>query len=188
MRTTKKAFTLIEMLIVIVIIGILAAALVPRLVSIQWRARDTKRKADLQQVSSSLAIYKSDNSTFAAMTSGNVSTLSRLVTGGYITSLPTESLATSNAITELRGTAGNYAFMTMTRNSVANNAMVLGAATESLGGSNTMMSGAAAYAITDVSLVETMMATCASNTVKEGTYAPATCTTLSTWMRYHYSQ
>lgn len=46
----KKTFTLIEMLIVIVIIGILAAALVPRLQSVQSRARDTKRKADLHAI------------------------------------------------------------------------------------------------------------------------------------------
>ena len=48
------------MLIVIVIIGILAAALIPRLQSIQWRARDAERKADMVQINNGLAIYNND--------------------------------------------------------------------------------------------------------------------------------
>ena len=63
-KLSFKAFTLIEMLIVIVIIGILAAALVPRLQAVQNRARDTKRKADLSQVFTALMIYYEDNSSF----------------------------------------------------------------------------------------------------------------------------
>ena len=55
------AFTLIEMLIVIVIIGILAAALVPRLQDVQSRARDTKRKADIAQITNAILIYNTDN-------------------------------------------------------------------------------------------------------------------------------
>lgn len=59
--TIKKSFTLIEMLIVIVIIGILAAALVPRLQSVQARARDTKRKTDIRTIYNADEIYKVDN-------------------------------------------------------------------------------------------------------------------------------
>lgn len=55
------AFTLIELLIVIVIIGILAVALIPRLVGSQARARDTARKADVRQIQNAFATYAADN-------------------------------------------------------------------------------------------------------------------------------
>ena len=60
MKLNKKAFTLVEMLIVVVIIGILAAALLPKLLSAQGRARDTARKADLTQILTSLKMYYDD--------------------------------------------------------------------------------------------------------------------------------
>ena len=61
MSLRKKTFTLIEMLIVVVIIGILAAALIPRLQGVQGRARDVQRKANLSQIGQGMGVWKSDN-------------------------------------------------------------------------------------------------------------------------------
>lgn len=57
----RKTFTLIEVLIVVVVIGILAVALVPRYQSMQERSRDSKRKADLLQIAQWLANQYADN-------------------------------------------------------------------------------------------------------------------------------
>ena len=65
MHSSRKTFTLIEMLIVIVIIGILAAVLVPRLQDVQGRARDTKRKTDLKAIYNANEIFLIDNGKYA---------------------------------------------------------------------------------------------------------------------------
>lgn len=53
----KKAFTLVEMLIVVVIIWILAAALIPRLVWAQSQARDVARKKWMSDIYWGLEAY-----------------------------------------------------------------------------------------------------------------------------------
>lgn len=61
MNTVHKWFTLIEMLIVIVIIGILAAALIPRIIWIQASARDVARTKDMSNLQIATVMYFNDN-------------------------------------------------------------------------------------------------------------------------------
>ena len=139
---TKKAFTLIEMLIVVVIIGILAAALIPRLQSVQGRARDTKRKADLNQIGSSLAIYKSDVGSFIWFSwfSTTLQLVWPLVTNGsYLTAMPSDqdtSIWDAGTGSYIWISNGYYAFASMTRNGTAFGAFALMARTESDGTSS----------------------------------------------------
>lgn len=56
----KLAFTLIELLITIAILGIIAAIIVQSLLGQQKDARDAKRKSDLQQAKSALESAKND--------------------------------------------------------------------------------------------------------------------------------
>ena len=60
----KQGFTLIELLVVIAIIGILSAIGLTALGSSQAKARDAKRKSDLNSLSVSLGIYLNENTTF----------------------------------------------------------------------------------------------------------------------------
>jgi prepilin-type N-terminal cleavage/methylation domain-containing protein len=69
----RRGFTLIELMIVIVILGILMGTILPRLTGAQSRARDTARIADLNNISQALEVYSSDKGQYpnAACTGGN---------------------------------------------------------------------------------------------------------------------
>jgi type II secretion system protein G len=59
-KTNSKGFTIIELLVVIVIIGILVALALPQLFAAQARGRDTDRKNDLKNVKTQLETYFND--------------------------------------------------------------------------------------------------------------------------------
>ena len=76
-KNTINAFTLVEMLIVIVIIGILIAALLPRMQAAQWRARDVSRKTALSQIQSAIVVSQWDKWAWPGM-EGNETTATNL--------------------------------------------------------------------------------------------------------------
>jgi general secretion pathway protein G len=57
-RTIKKGFTLIEILIVVIILGILAAIVIPQFTSASTEARQGNLKSQLQTLRSQIALYK----------------------------------------------------------------------------------------------------------------------------------
>jgi len=76
------------MLIVIVIIGILAAALVPRLQAVQSRSRNTKRKVDIQNIANGVNIYYADKVQFPLHLN--------LLLSGIMTTVPQDPMAATN--------------------------------------------------------------------------------------------
>ncbi len=61
-RNTRDAFTLIEIMLVIIIIGVLAAMVMPRLVGRSEQARLAVAKADIESgIALSLDLYEMDN-------------------------------------------------------------------------------------------------------------------------------
>ncbi len=68
MKTTaiSKGFSLIEVLVVMVIIGILVSILLPNVVGMRNRARDSRVKAELNHLKTALQMYYSDFQAFPA--------------------------------------------------------------------------------------------------------------------------
>jgi len=82
MIKTKNGFTIVELLIVVVVIGILAAITVLAYNGIQARARDNIRYADVKAIMKALELYKADNGRYPG-TSVNTTALCAGHNNGY---------------------------------------------------------------------------------------------------------
>ena len=63
-RLNKKGFTFIEMLVTITIIAVLMAIGVTNFRVANQKARDGRRKADLEQIRAALELYRTDQGTY----------------------------------------------------------------------------------------------------------------------------
>ncbi len=94
-KTDPRAFTLIELMIVVVILGLLATVIMPRILDRPEQVRRTKAKADIQSIQTALALFKTDAGRFPTTAEG----LSALVNDpgirgynqdGYLDKVPTD--------------------------------------------------------------------------------------------------
>jgi len=69
--SNKKGFTLIELLIVIVIIGILSVAVVPKVLDYPKKARDAQRKQSIATLQTAMSMALSESSTITGVNSNN---------------------------------------------------------------------------------------------------------------------
>ena len=96
-KHATAGFTLIEVMVVVVILGILAAIVVPRIMDRPDEARIIKAKQDIRVLQSALDLYKLDNYRYPSTDQGLEALVQRPTTtpepprwkeGGYIDRLP----------------------------------------------------------------------------------------------------
>ncbi|MEZ4601120.1 MAG: type II secretion system major pseudopilin GspG [Syntrophotaleaceae bacterium] len=93
----QKGFTLIEIMVVVVILGILATFIAPRLLDRPDEARRTKATLDIKALEEALGLFKLDNGYFPSTEQGLQALVVKPVTGripskypedGYVKKIP----------------------------------------------------------------------------------------------------
>jgi general secretion pathway protein G len=70
MQTRQKGFTLLEIMVVVVILGILAAAAAPKFLESADKAKVNRAKSDMQAIGGQLKMYKLDNHRYPTQEQG----------------------------------------------------------------------------------------------------------------------
>ena len=95
-KRAQRGFTLIEVMIVVIILGILASFILPRIMDRPDAARIVKAKQDIRTLVSALNLYKLDNFKYPTTDQGlealtkKPANATRWKEGGYIDRLPND--------------------------------------------------------------------------------------------------
>jgi len=93
----SRGFTLIEIMVVVVILGILAAIVVPRLLERPEEARRTKATVDIKAIEEAIGLFKLDNGFYPSSEQGLQALVTKPETGripqhyhegGYLKKIP----------------------------------------------------------------------------------------------------
>lgn len=97
-RSSGTGFTLVELLVVVAIIGLLAAIILVNLGDVRAKARDRRRIADAKQIAEALALYHDDNQAYPVygdpdgFITGSDPVSTELLSGGHMNSIPLDPL------------------------------------------------------------------------------------------------
>ncbi len=110
MTSDEKGFTLIEMLVVIIILGILLAIAVPAYLKFKDRANESAAQADIRAMVPAMEAYNADNNGYASMTIGGGTGL-QAVYDAALKGAPTVTiLSKSQATYCVRSIVGNATY------------------------------------------------------------------------------
>lgn len=73
-KSNQKGFTIVELLIVIVVIGILAALVITTFAGIQRKARDTERTTDIKALHGQIEVYYTNQNLYPTLANMNDAT------------------------------------------------------------------------------------------------------------------
>jgi len=68
LKSKQQGFTIVELLIVIIVIGILAALVLVTFTGVQQKARNTERTTDVKAIASHLEVYNAQNGYYPTST------------------------------------------------------------------------------------------------------------------------
>ena len=103
-RYREAGFTLIEIMVVIVILGVLATLIIPKIMDRPDEARRTKAVLDIQSIGQALDLYRLDNHNYPTTEQGLAALVekpqlepipNRWRSGGYLGKLPQDPWNTS---------------------------------------------------------------------------------------------
>ena len=134
------------------IIWVLAAALIPRLTSVRWRANDVARKADIQQLATAIITFQMDHNGRLPVAEGTIMDLYSVswITGALITAwmdwlpvdpTPENSFYFDENVYTWAVNTWNYGYIRVVKDGVANAWFVLMAKSQTAWWSNRVTSG-----------------------------------------------
>jgi general secretion pathway protein G len=81
LRHNNRGFTLIELMVVIIILGILAMWVAPKIMSRPEQAKQVKAQLDIQNLETALKLYKLDNGKYPSTEQGLLALVEKPETG-----------------------------------------------------------------------------------------------------------
>ena len=135
--SARKGFTLVELMIVIAIIGILAAVLYPAMTGYFERSRDTNRQAALRNISLALSAYNTDNAKYPTITGTCAASFSAALKThiARIPSDPKKNFGVRNCNTAANGGYG-YTFLVKSPSGTATGSYIVAARMENKANAN----------------------------------------------------